>query len=34
MFDFLKREEIEIVAPVDGTCIRMEDGADEAYASG
>lgn len=34
MFDFLKREEIKIVAPVDGTCIRLEDVADEAFASG
>lgn len=34
MFEFLKREETEIAAPVDGTCIRLEDVADEAFASG
>lgn len=34
MFDFLKREETEIVAPVDGTCIRLEDVKDETFASG
>mgnify|MGYP005756997209 FL=1 len=34
MFEFLKKEETEIVAPVDGTCIRLEDVPDDAFASG
>ncbi len=34
MFDFLKKEGLAMVAPVDGTCIRLEDVPDEAFASG
>lgn len=34
MFDFLKKEEVEIVAPVDGTCMRLSEVKDTAFASG
>lgn len=34
MFEFLKKEENEIVAPIDGICIRLEDVKDKAFASG
>ncbi len=34
MFEFWKKEESEIVAPVDGVCIRLEDVPDEAFSTG